>query len=143
MLTRSKALVRSIKAIYRDFLSSRHFSCSCLSEKIMSSFDLKFQLCTHTLPHGQSTSINQSTVHPVYSRLELFQHCTGKGLRNATQEGYSAVAVTVSAVSLVLVKLDDVGVAYVPGHCVPSSQHCSKSSSHVDGEGERYLCQTR
>ena len=143
MLTRSKALVRSIKAIHRGFLCSRHFSCSCLNEKIMSSFDLKFQMCTHTVPHGQSTSINQSTVHLVCSRLQPVQHYTGKGLRNATQEGYSPVAVTVSAVSLVLVKRDDVGVVYVLGHCAPSSQHCSKSSSHVDGAGERHSYQPR
>ena len=36
----SKALLRSTKAIYRGFLCSRHFSCSCLREKIMSIVDL-------------------------------------------------------------------------------------------------------
>ena len=143
MLTRSKALVRSIKAIYRGFLCSDTSPAAASVKRSCQVLTFKFQLCTHTVPHGQSTSINQSTVHPVCSRLELVQHYTGKGLPNATQEGYSRVAVTVSAVSLVLVKRDDVGVAYVPGHCVPSSQHCSKSSSHVDGEGERYSYQTR
>ena len=36
----SKALLRSIKAIYRGFLCSRHFSFSCLREKITSIVDL-------------------------------------------------------------------------------------------------------
>ena len=38
--TRSNALVRSIKAMYRGRLCSRHFSYSCLRENIMSVVDL-------------------------------------------------------------------------------------------------------
>ena len=34
LLTRSNALVRCIKAMYRGRLCSRHFSCSCLGENI-------------------------------------------------------------------------------------------------------------
>ena len=69
LLIRSTALVRSIKAIYSDFLYSRHFSCSCLSEKIMSIVDLPvlnraeprgtpFPLTSPTCstPHGQGPS---------------------------------------------------------------------------------------
>ena len=69
LLIRSKALVRSIKAIYSGFLYSRHFSCSCLSEKIMSIVDLPalnraepqgtpFPLTSPTCstPHGQRPS---------------------------------------------------------------------------------------
>ena len=40
LLTRSNALVKSMKAMYRGRLCSRHFSCNCLSEKIMSIVDL-------------------------------------------------------------------------------------------------------
>ena len=40
LLTKSRALVRSIKAMYNGYLCSRHFSCSCPSEKIMSIVDL-------------------------------------------------------------------------------------------------------
>ncbi|XP_071499232.1 EGF-like repeat and discoidin I-like domain-containing protein 3 [Diadema antillarum] len=38
-LTRSKAFVRSVKAMYSGFCCSRHLSCSWRSEKIMSSVD--------------------------------------------------------------------------------------------------------
>lgn len=50
LLIRSKALVGSIKAIYSGFLYSRHFSCSCLSEKIMSIVD--FPALNRTEPQG-------------------------------------------------------------------------------------------
>ena len=40
LLTSSNALVRSIKAMYRGRLYSRHFSCSCLRKNIMSIVDL-------------------------------------------------------------------------------------------------------
>ena len=40
LLTRSKAIVRSMKAMKSGCLSSLHFSWSCLSEKIMSTVDL-------------------------------------------------------------------------------------------------------
>lgn len=69
LLIRSKALVRSINAIYSGFLYSRHFSCSCLSEKIVSIVDLPalnraeprgtpFPLTSPTCstPHGQRPS---------------------------------------------------------------------------------------
>merc|ERR1712096_161117 len=36
LLTRSKALVRSMKAIYKGTFCSLHFSCSCRTEKIIS-----------------------------------------------------------------------------------------------------------
>ena len=39
LLTRSKAYVRSVKAIYNDIFCSLHFSCSCFSE-IMSMADI-------------------------------------------------------------------------------------------------------
>ena len=50
LLIRSKALVGSIKAIYSGFLYSRHFSCSCLSEKIVSIVD--FPALNRTEPQG-------------------------------------------------------------------------------------------
>ncbi|KAL8572201.1 hypothetical protein ACOMHN_049377 [Nucella lapillus] len=40
LLTRSNALVRSTKAMNRGRLCSRHFSCSCLRENIISIVDL-------------------------------------------------------------------------------------------------------
>ena len=40
LLTRSSALVMSMKAMYRGRLCSRHFSSSCLRENIMSIVDL-------------------------------------------------------------------------------------------------------
>ena len=40
LLTRSKASVRSMKALKSDCLCSLHFSWSCLSQKIMSTVDL-------------------------------------------------------------------------------------------------------
>ena len=40
LLTRSNAFVRSIKAMYKGMFCSLHFSCSCLTEKIMSTVDL-------------------------------------------------------------------------------------------------------
>ena len=36
LLTRSKALVRSMKALYKRRFRSLHFSCSCRTEKIIS-----------------------------------------------------------------------------------------------------------
>ena len=60
----SKALLRSTKAIYRRFLCSRHFSCSCLREKIMSIVDLPA-----LNPHWASgytlllASVTYSTLH--------------------------------------------------------------------------------
>ena len=38
-LTKSKASVRSMKAMYSGCLCSQHFSCSCLREKIISMVD--------------------------------------------------------------------------------------------------------
>ena len=40
LLTKSKALVRSMKAMYSGSHCSLHFSCSCLREKTMSIVDL-------------------------------------------------------------------------------------------------------
>ena len=40
LVTRSKALVRSIQAMYKGLLCLRHLSYSCLNEKIMSIVDL-------------------------------------------------------------------------------------------------------
>ena len=39
LLTRSNALVRSMKAIYKGICCSLHFSCNCRREKIMSIVD--------------------------------------------------------------------------------------------------------
>ena len=60
----SKALLRSIKAIYRGFLCSRHFFYSCLREKIMSSVDLR--PWTRTKPQATPfllASVTYSTLH--------------------------------------------------------------------------------
>ena len=40
LLTKSKALVRSMKAMYSGLGCSLHFSCSCLRERTMSIVDL-------------------------------------------------------------------------------------------------------
>ena len=66
LLIRSKALVRSIKAIHSGFLYSRHFSCSCLSEKIMSIVDLP--ALNRTEPRGSPFPLTSPTCLTPYEQ---------------------------------------------------------------------------
>ena len=78
MLTRSNALVRSIKAMYRGRLCSRHFSCSCLRENIMSIVDPSARN-----PHCASEYTRSGSVCSLFSM-------TRAKVDNA-KEGYSAI----------------------------------------------------
>ena len=57
LLTTSKAFVRSKKAMYNDRFCSRHFSCNCLSEKIMSVVDLPALKLHWTMGYTRSASV--------------------------------------------------------------------------------------
>ena len=92
-LTRSNALVRSMKAMKRGFCCSLHFSWSWQKEKIMSSVALGF---VHVQPDAVGAG-HDTCIH--------FAH-------NA-QEKDASVVVTVAPVPIVLIQGDDFGIFHV------------------------------
>ena len=62
LLTKSKALVRSMNAMYNGRLGSRHFSCSCPNENIMSTVDLPARK-----PHCASGYIHSASISNLFS----------------------------------------------------------------------------
>ena len=74
LVTRSKALVRSIQAMYKGLLCLRHLSYSCLNEKIMSIVDLP--ALSRNCVSGYTRSDN--VLQPAHRYM-------GKGLPNDTK----------------------------------------------------------
>ena len=104
----SKALLRSIKGMYRGFLCSRHFSFSCLREKITSIVDLPALnpnwASGYTLFASFCNLFNtaRAKAFPVILRRDI-PRCVLQSLRCPLSFG--------------LVERGDVRVTHVLGHC--------------------------
>ena len=88
-LIRSKAFVRSMKAMYSGGCCSLQFCCSWRSENIISPVDL-----------------------PAL-KLQACQDDSGEDLAHVAQEGNTAIVVAIAAIAFILAESHNVGVAHV------------------------------
>ena len=105
LLTKSKALVRSMNAIYSGCLCSRHFSCSCPRENTMLMVD---RLALK--PHCASGYTLSARV------CSLFKTTRAKCFPNDAEKRYPSVVVAIASLPFVFIQCDDVGITHVLGY---------------------------
>ena len=99
LLTRSKASVTSIKAMKRACCCSLHFSCSCLTEKVISTVER-----LDRKPHFLQAAKGDEVPH-------------GKELASDPKERDAPIIVAVTAVTIVLVQGCDERISHLLGNC--------------------------